>query len=135
MMYTLKEINNRSTGKYPTLKEAKRGVLKLKPMPRTREEYWERYKQDERLPRIPSQVYMDEWEGWHDFLWHFDAKVHPIPKEAESLGNHYYLYQDRMWSYHKGYFKQLKYRLHPTGQYMATWVDKDGKSQTHYVRV
>jgi superfamily II DNA or RNA helicase len=56
------------TGFYETLAEAKEAVRNLKPVPTTKCEYKEVYKQDSKLPSAPDKMYPDEWVSWPDFL-------------------------------------------------------------------
>jgi hypothetical protein len=57
---------NTSNKFYSTLTEAQQATQALAIS--TRSQYLQRYREDPRLPRVPSGVYADEWQNWPTFL-------------------------------------------------------------------
>ena len=51
---------------YPTYAEASKAAIGLGIQ--SQQEYLQRYKEDERLPSSPHQIYADDWVDWFSFL-------------------------------------------------------------------
>jgi superfamily II DNA or RNA helicase len=108
---------------YPTLKEAREAVQDLNPVPTTRREYQQVYKQDPKLPNRPNRTYSDEWVSWPDFLGKEDPiEPYPTLKEAREAVQDLNPVPTTNSEYKRGYKQDSKLRSHPDQTYSDEWV-------------
>ncbi|WP_412464173.1 hypothetical protein [Flavobacterium mekongense] len=101
----------------------------------TRDEYRDfRSKDISKHNQLPAETsmkseYGKQWTGWNDFLRNPEI----IPSGAENLGNHYYRFENEIYSHTPKGFKRLAKRLHPSGKWISDIRTEDGKVVSVYL--
>lgn len=104
---------------YDSIEDASSAAKKL--MISSCEDYKNKYRKDSRLPPFPQNFYIEEWNGWHDFL---GASVRPFYESlieaslaAKALGI------NSESEYRKRYKEDPSLPSVPSEKYADEWVD------------
>lgn len=102
---------------YLSLAEAKISVKVLGI--KTTSEYFERYKEDRRLPANPSQRYANEWSNWSTFL-NIPKTFYPNLEQAQNAAQA--LKIKKITEYKKRYTEDPSLPAAPDAMYKSAWV-------------
>jgi len=107
------------TGFYSTLGKAKEAVQDLDPVPKSGPQYQQVYKQDDKLPSQPGQVYSDDWQGWRHFL---GTDIYPTYQKAKNAVQDLEPVPNSSNEYFQRYKQDERLPYNPHKQYPNEWT-------------
>ncbi|TKG11709.1 VPA1269 family protein [Vibrio sp. F13] len=112
-------LGKEDPSKYSTYSEASKAAIGLGI--KSQLEYKRRYKDDERLPYAPNQVYADKWIDWYSFLGKEKRSIYLTYAEAKKAAIGLGI---QSWSEYRRRSKEDRYLpVNPNRAYVDDWVD------------